>query len=71
MPSRILPATALSLACSLSAPLVRAHVGEHAGTGPAESLVHLLGSADHWLALPLLLVGALALYRLPKVRCRF
>lgn len=70
MQAGILHITALSLACSLSASLARAHVGEHATSGPVESFVHLLTSVDHWLAVHLLLVGALALFHRLKPRSR-
>jgi hypothetical protein len=69
MQPRILQSTALlSLVCSLSAPLARAHVGEHATSAPLESVRHLLTSAGHWLGVSLWLVGALALYYLLKLR---
>jgi hypothetical protein len=67
---RIHQAIALAAICLLVTPLARAHVGEHATGGPVESLVHLLTSADHWLAIPLLLVGILILFHLLKVRSR-
>ena len=68
---RILQAVALATICLLFTPLARAHTGEHATSGPVESLVHLLTSADHWLAVPLLLVGVLILFHLLKDRSRF
>jgi hypothetical protein len=70
MQPRILSASILIMTCSLSAPLARAHVGEHAPSGPVESFVHLLTGTGHWLAVPLLLLGALALVHLLKVRTR-
>ena len=69
MQSRILQSILLAANSSLFAPLVQAHVGEHASSSPIES-VHLLISTDHWLAVPLLLVAALALLHLMKPRSR-
>ncbi len=68
---KIQQAIALATICLLFTPLARAHAGEHATGGSVESLVHLLTNADHWLAVPLLLVGALVLFHLLKVRSRF
>ena len=68
---RILHPTALAISCSLFTPLARAHAGDHAASGPIEGLVHLLTGAGHWLALPLLLLIALALFHQLKVRSRF
>ncbi len=68
MQSRSLLSAALSLVCLLSAPHALAHVGDHATTGPIESFVHLLTGAGHYLAVPLLLVFALALNYLLKLR---
>ncbi len=63
MHSRILQSTLLAASCLLSAPLARAHVGEHADIGLMELFVHLLPRIDYWLVLTLLLVGALAAFR--------
>ncbi|MDH3871810.1 MAG: hypothetical protein OEU44_06320 [Gammaproteobacteria bacterium] len=68
MQSRILQSILLAANSSLFAPLVQAHVGEHASSSPIESFVHLLTSTDHWLGVSLWLVSALALYYLLKLR---